>query len=336
MSSYLHGAVSFSHSCEEVSSDHPLYPIARAREEGFLKVSDRHALFYALYGNSNGIPVVVLHGGPGAGCSDALSRFFDLNRWNVVMFDQRGAMRSEPFCSMEENSSQHSVSDIETLRNHLGIEKWVVFGGSWGSTLALLYGQEHPEHCIGFILRGIFLGREQDYLHVLHGMGEIFPEAYEQYFSFIPEEERNDLFSAYYWRIFDPNSDVHMPAARSFVRFVSTHLPNLVELEKVVQDDRLVLSMARSFFYYSKHGFFIDQDQILSQMKRITHLPAIIVHGCRDAIALPEMAYSLNQSWGSSKLWMIPDGGHSASDPAIAAALGRATDVFAQEMGRQD
>ena len=274
MSSYIHGTVLFSHSSEEACFDHPLYPIAQAREEGFLKVSEMHTLFYAVYGNPNGIPVVILHGGPGAGCADALSRFFDLNQWNVVMFDQRGAMRSEPFCCMEENSSQHSTGDIEILRNHLGIKKWVVFGGSWGSTLALLYGQEHPEHCIGFILRGIFLGREQDYLHVLYGMGKIFPEAYESYLNFIPEEERIDLLSAYYRRIFDPNPDIHMPAARTFMRFdtiCSTHLPNPVAVEKVVQNDRLILSMTRAFFHYSKHGFFIEPNQILSRMKRDSH-----------------------------------------------------------------
>jgi proline iminopeptidase len=238
---------------------------------------------------------------------------------------------------MEENSSQHSINDIEILRNHLGIEKWVIFGGSWGSTLALLYGQEHPEHCIGFILRGIFLGREQDYLHVLYGMGKIFPEAYESYLNFIPAEERNDLLSAYYRRIFDLNPDIHMPAARTFMRFdiiCSTHLPNPVTLEKVVQNDKLILSMTRAFFHYSKHGFFIEPNQILTQMKKITHLPAIIIHGRWDAIDLPEMAYSLHQNWNNSKLWMVTQGGHSANDPAIAAALGTATDIFAEEIKR--
>jgi proline iminopeptidase len=337
MSSHLHGTVLLSHSREEVCFDHPLYPIAQAREEGSLKVSGIHTLFYAVYGNPNGIPVVVLHGGPGAGCDDSLSRFFDLSQWNVVMFDQRGAMRSEPFCCMEENSSQHSINDIETLRNHLGIERWVVFGGSWGSTLALLYGQEHPEHCTGFILRGIFLGREQDYLHVFYGMGKIFPEAYEPFLHYIPVEERNDLFSAYYRRIFDPNPDVHLSAARVFMRFditCSTHLPNPVALEKVVQNDRLILSMTRAFFHYSKHSFFIEPNQIISRMQRITHLPAIIVQGRWDAIDLPEMAYDLYQNWNNSKLWMITQGGHSANDPSIAAALATATDVFADEIKR--
>ncbi len=337
MCSYVHGSLSFPHSCEERFFNRPLYPIAKTREEGFLKVSETHTLFYAVYGNPNGIPVVVLHGGPGGGCNDTLSQFFDLNRWNVVMFDQRGAMRSTPFGCMEENSSQHSISDIEVLRKHLGIEKWVVFGGSWGSSLALLYGQEHYEQCIGFILRGVWLVREQDYLHLLYGMGKIFPEAYEPVINHIPEEERHDLLAAYYRRVCDPDPEVHLPAARTFMRFdsiCSTHLPNPAYLEKMMQNDKLVLSVAKAFFHYAKNGFFLEPNQILSRMQRIAHLPAIIVHGRWDAICLPEMAYSLYQSWNNSQLWMIPDGGHSPSDPSIAAALVTATDSFAEEITR--
>ncbi len=337
MSFHLHGTILFSHSSEEVCFDHPLYPITPAREEGFLKVSEQHTLFYAVYGNPNGIPVIVLHGGPGAGCSDALSQSFDLNRWNVVMFDQRGAMRSDPFCCMEENTPYHSVSDIETLRKHLGIEKWVVFGGSWGSSLALLYGQEHYEHCIGFILRGAWLVREQDYLHLLYGMGKIFPEAYEPVVNYIPEEERHDLLSAYYRRVCDPDPEVHLPAARTFMRFdfiCSTHLPNSAYLEKMMQNDKLILSVAKAFFHYAKNGFFLEPNQIISRMQKIAHLPAIIINGRWDAICLPEMAYSLYQNWNNSKLWIVPQGGHTANEPAIAAALGTATDVFAEEIKR--
>lgn len=337
MSSHIHGDISFSHSHEEVSFEHPLYPVTQARLEGVLKVSEKHTLHYALYGNPKGIPVVVLHGGPGAGCSDSMSRFFDLNVWNVVMFDQRGAMRSVPFCCMEENSSQHSIHDIETLRTHLGIDKWMVFGGSWGSALALLYGQEHPESCTGFILRGVFLGREQDTLNVLYGMGKIFPEAYVPFFDYIPEEERGDLLSAYHRRIFDPDPNVHLPAARVFMRYdsiCSTHLPASSAVEEVVKNDRLILSMTRAFLHFAKNDFFIEPNQILSCMHMIEHLPAIIVHGRWDAIDLPEQAFSLHQKWNNSKLWMVSQGGHSANDPAIASALAQATDFFVEEIKR--
>lgn len=323
--------ISFSHTYEEKSFDRPLYPIAKPREEGFLKVSPLHTLFYAVYGHPDGIPAIVLHGGPGAGCNDAMTQFFDLNRWNVIMFDQRGAMRSTPFGCMEENTPQHSVSDIETLRKHLGIKKWVVFGGSWGSSLALLYGQKYPEHCIGFILRGIWLVRKQDYLHLLYEMGKIFPEAYEPVVHHIPKEERHDLLAAYYNRVFNPDPSIHLPAAQTFMRFdaiCSTHLPNPDLVEKMAQNDKLVLSVMKTFCYYAKNDFFLTPNQILSQMQKISHLPAIIINGRWDAICLPDMAYSLFQNWGNSQLWMIPDGGHSTSDPAIAAALASASDLF--------
>ena len=275
MSSHLHGKLSLPHSHKEMDFNHSLYQVAKPREADYLKVSEIHSIFYAAYGNPKGIPVVILHGGPGIGCDDSLSRFFDLDRWNVIMFDQRGAMRSQPFCCMEENSTQHSIEDIESLRKHLGIEKWVVFGGSWGSTLAMLYGQEHPDRCKGFILRGIFLAREQDSLHLFYGMGKVFPEAYEPFLNFIPLEERDDLISAYYKRFTDPNPEIRKTAAYLLLQYVftcSTHLPNPALMEKLLQNDRLILSTATSFFHYLRNQFFIEPNQILSRMEKIAHL----------------------------------------------------------------
>lgn len=326
------------HTHQDIQCDHSLYPIQTPRQEGELKVSSIHTLFYATYGNPNGIPMVVLHGGPGAGCTDSLSRLFDLNRWNVVMFDQRGAMRSTPFACMDENTPQHSVADIETLRTHLGIKEWVVFGGSWGSTLAILYGQAHAKQCLGFILRGIFLGREQDYLHLFYGMGKVFPEAYDPFFHYIPEEERHDLLSAYHERIMDPDPAIHLDAARVFMRFdlmCSMHLPQLAEYEKLLQNDRFILGTTRAFLHYSVHRFFLEPNELLSHMHKIAHLPALIVHGRWDAICLPDMAYSLYQKWPKSALWMIQDGGHSANDPPIARALATATDFFADKVAKK-
>lgn len=335
MSSYLHANIAFTHSCEEKSFNQPLYLLGIPREEGFLKVSDLHTLFYATYGNPNGIPVIILHGGPGAGCYDSMTQFFDLNLWNVIMFDQRGSMRSQPFGCTEENSPQHSVSDIESLRKHLKIEKWVVFGGSWGSTLALLYGQEHAHRCIGFILRGIWLVREQDYLHLFYSMGKAFPESYELVVNHIPEEERHDLLEAYSRRVFDPNPEVQLAAARTFMKFdfvASTHLPNPTLIEKMMQNDKLLLSVMKMFCHYAKNDFFLETNQILSRMQRIAHLPAILINGRWDAICQPNMAYSLHKNWSNSKLWIVPDGGHSTSDPSIAGALITATDLFAKEL----
>jgi proline iminopeptidase len=327
------------HSVEEVNHQHSLYSITSPNEEGYLQVSEIHRLFYATYGNPNGIPVVVLHGGPGAGCEDSLTRFFDLDHWHVVMFDQRGAMRSQPFACMEDNSPQHSISDIEKLRKHLGIEQWVIFGGSWGSTLAVLYGQEHPESCLGFILRGVFLARQQDYLHLFYGMGKVFPETYAELIHFLPEEERHDVLTAYYRRIMDPNPEVHLPAARAFMKFdtiCGSHLPNPKGVNELLQDDQLVLSISRAFVYYSFNGFFLEPNQILSRMDRVSHLPAIIVHGRWDAICLPEMAYLLHQKWENSLLWFATQGGHFSHDPAIAASLATATDAFVQILENKD
>ncbi len=327
------------HSIKEVDHQHSLYSIVSPSEKGYLQVSDIHRLYYATYGNPQGFPVIVLHGGPGAGCEDSFTRFFDLRYWHIIMFDQRGAMRSQPFACMEENTPQNSVCDIEQLRKHLGIEKWMVFGGSWGSTLALLYGQEHPEACLGFILRGVFLGRQQDYLHLIDGMGKIFPEAYDPVVQLIPEEERHDLLTAYYERIMNSDPAIHMPAARTFLKFdfiASSHLPNPKGVEELLQDDPIMLSIARAFFYYSFHGFFLEPNQILSRMNRIAHLPAIIVHGRWDAICFPEQAYSLHQKWGNSQLWLAIRGGHSSSDPAIETSLAIATDTFLQLFENHD
>lgn len=335
MAAHLNENILFSHTCEETAHVHSLYPITKAREEGHLKVSKLHTLFYATYGNPEGIPVVILHGGPGIGCSDSMTQFFDLERWNVIMFDQRGAMRSTPFCSMEENTPQHSIQDIETLRNHLGIKKWMVFGGSWGSTLAILYGQAHPEACIGFIIRGITFCREQDYLHLFYAMGKIFPEAYHEFLASIPENEHQDLLSACYRRVFDPDPKIHMPVTKAFMRYdliCSTHLPNHATLDKLLQDDRFLLSGMKAFMYYAKHRFFLQPNQILTNMQKITHLPALMVHGRWDAVCLPEMAYTLYQNWQNSKLWMVTEGGHCAPDPAIARALATATDLFADKI----
>ena len=309
--------------------------VASPNTKGYLTVSDKHSLHYATYGNPAGIPVVVLHGGPGFGCDDALSRFFDLQKWHVVMFDQRGAMRSKPFGCMEENSPQHSIEDIEKLRKHLGVEQWAVFGGSCGSTLALLYGQAHPERCLGFVLRGIFLARKQDYLHLMYDMGKIFPEAYEEVLQYLPEEERGDILTAYYKRLMNDDPDIHMPAARTFMKFdliCSSHLPNSESLEKLMSNDALILGVARAYFYYSYHQFFLQPNQILSEMNKIAHLPSIIVQGRWDAICLPEGAYKLHKQWPNSVLWSIPDGGHSPNDPSIAQALICATNLLLQNL----
>jgi len=329
--------ITFSHTISEGSYTHPLFPPTPPYLAGYLKVSELHSLYYAAYGNPQGVPVVILHGGPGVGSNDGMTRFFDLKLWHVIMFDQRGAMRSEPFTCMEENTPHHSVSDMEALREHLGIPQWLVFGGSWGSALALLYGQAHPDRCLGFILRGIFLARKHDVGHAIAAMGKVFPEAYEPFIEYLPEAERGDLISAYYRRIMHPDPNIHLPAAKVCMRFdtiCSTHLPNPDMVEKFIQNEKLVLSVMRAFLHYAVHDFFLQPNQILANMDKIARLPALIIHGRWDAIDLPEMAYLLFKKWSNSDLWIVTQGGHTSNDPAIATALAAATEIFAKGIRR--
>lgn len=328
--------------CGQISSEQNKETIAlekdaeiltsKPRHEDYLRVSEVHELYYALYGNPEGIPVVVLHGGPGLGTNDGFCNSFDLKKYNVVMFDQRGAMRSKPFACMDDNTTQDCIGDIDKLRKHLGIDSWVVFGGSWGSFLGVLYGQEHPKRCLGFVLRGIFLGRPQDNNFFIKEKG--FEDLYEEFTLNFPEEERHDLLAASYKRVMDPDPKVHMHIARAFTRFrlISANcIPYPTYLDKLLQNDQQVLSLSRAALYYSFHNMFIESDQVLSHMDPISHLPAIIIQGNADRATHPEQALLLNQNWGNSRLWMI-DAGHSAEDPTIAEALFKATETMAQEL----
>lgn len=304
------------------------YPIEPPRQEGYLQVSEKHQIFYALYGNPTGIPVVILHGGPGMGCNDRFSRFFDLDRFNVVMFDQRGAMRSKPFACMEENTTQYSIEDIEKLRKYLGIKQWVVFGGSWGSLLGVLYGEAYPESCIGFVLTGIFLGREQD-IQLFGKRGDL----YQEFIRHFSQEEQKDLLAASYLRIIDPDPKEHMIIARAFFHYImgsTIYTKNSTTTESLLKNDQLTLSMSRAVLYYAKHQLFLSPNQALSQMERIAHLPAIIIQGKSDLNCPPEQAQLLHQQWENSCLWLIEEGDHSGDDPASIDALIRATDSFAK------
>jgi len=303
------------------------YPIHSARQEGYLQVSDKHQIFYALYGNPSGVPVVVLHGGPGMGCSDRFSRFFDLDRFNVVMFDQRGAMRSKPFACMEENTTQQSLGDIEKLRTHLGIKRWVVFGGSWGSLLGILYGEAYPESCLGFVLTGIFLGREQD-IQLFSKRGEAY-QCFLQHFS---DEEQCNLLSSSYQRIMSLDPKEHMIVARAFFRYImasTIYTQDQSVVESLLKDDRLVLSMSRAVLHYANHRLFLYPNQALLEIQHVSHLPAVIIQGRSDLNCPSEQAELLHQHWKNSTLCLIEEGGHSGDDPATVDALINASDQFA-------
>lgn len=329
----------FDHRLEERSDEAAPYKVNKPHEQGYLKVSDDHTVYYAVYGNPNGIPVLIVHGGPGGGCGDGLTRFFDLSCWKVIMFDQRGSLRSLPFGELKDNTPQLSIADMESIRHHLQIDRWVLFGGSWGSTLAILYGQEHPESCLGFILRGVFLAREQDYRYIVDGIGKIFPEAHQELVGFIPEEERGDLLEAYYKRVLDPDPSVHQPAANVFMKYdfvCSTFQPDPEGVRSLLAHQGLSLNMARTFLHYAHHRFFLMPNQILDRMDRIGHLPALIVQGRWDAICPPEMAYLLFQNWDNSMLWIVTKGGHSSGERPYTSSLVLATDLFADKLIKAD
>ncbi len=312
------------------ASLHASYPVEPPYTEGYLQVSEKHHLYYATYGNPEGVPVVILHGGPGAGCKDDYTQFFDLKLWRVVMFDQRGAMRSTPFASMEENTPQNSILDIEALRKHLGIRQWAVFGNSWGSCLALLYGQAHADSCLGFILEGTFLAREQD-IGFFKNMGKYSRGAFDELLSHIPVDEQNDFPKACHKKVMDPDPAVHMAMARALMRCIlldASNPPAAERVEKMLSNDRIILSCMRAIAHYAYHQCFLEPNQLLSNMAAIQHLPGYIVHGALDSVNPPEQAHDLHTHWKNSTLCIIEGAGHSCFEPAIATALANVTDAF--------
>lgn len=304
-------------------------PAKPAHKEGYLQVSDIHQIFYSTFGNPEGIPVVVVHGGPGMGCGDKPSPIFDLNRYNVVLFDQRGAMRSKPFACMEDNTTQLLIEDIETLRRFLGIKKWVVYGGSWGSLLGILYGEAHPESCIGFVLSGIFLGREQD-IQLFREKGE----PYQEFLSLFPVNEQHDVLTACYERVMSQDPNEHLPIARAFFRYImisSIYTKNPAAVDFLFKDDRLALSMSRAVLFYAHHQLFLRPNQALSQIDRVSHLPLIIVQGASDLNCPPNQAKLLHQYWKNSQLQLIERCGHSSDDSAMTVALKKAIESFGSD-----
>ncbi|GIX36955.1 MAG: proline iminopeptidase [Silanimonas sp.] len=309
-----------------------LYPEIDPFDLGMLQVDARHRLYYEQCGNPAGKPVVLLHGGPGAGCGPKMRRFHDPKHYRIVLFDQRGAGRSTPHADLVDNTTWHLVADIERLREHLGIERWQVFGGSWGSTLALAYAQTHPERVTELVLRGIFMLRrwELEWFYQ-EGASRLFPDAWEAYLKPIPAVERHDLISAYHRRLTSEDPATRLAAARawsvweaatSFLHqdpgFISGH-----------EEEAFALAFARiESHYFVNGGFFECDDQLLRDVPRIRHLPATIVHGRYDVVCPVQNAWDLKRAWPEAELVIAPASGHSAFEPEIASALVDATDRY--------
>jgi proline iminopeptidase len=304
-----------------------LFPPILPTRSGMLAVDAVHTIYWEEVGNPNGIPVIFLHGGPGAGLSPQHRRFFDPSAYRVILFDQRGAGKSTPLGEWRNNTTQLLIADIERLRALFGIERWLVFGGSWGSTLALAYGEAHPERCLGFVLRGIFLCTPAEVDFFLYGVRWFYPELYEEFAAHIPLDERGDLLNAYARRLLCDDPDRFWPAARAWSRFEGRRV-FLLPQEEEHPSDTLDLGVGRLEAHYMANGGFLADDQLVRDVGRINHLPAVIVQGRYDVICPPLSAWRLHQAWPGSRLRMIPDAGHGALEAGIARALVAATEQF--------
>ena len=311
-----------------------LYPEIEPYESGHLALDGLHRMYYEQCGNAKGVPVVFLHGGPGAGANATHRRFFDPGHYRIIVYDQRGSGRSQPLGEIRDNTTPHLVEDLELLRRHLGIERWFVFGGSWGSTLAIAYAEHHPEPVRGLALRGIFLCRRSEIDWFLHGLQEMAPEAWRTFASFIAEGERGDLLGAYIKRLMDPDPSIHMPAAKTWSVYeaaCSTLLPS-PETVNAFAADTLALGLARMEAHYFANDIFLPENFLLANVDRIRHIPAFIVQGRYDLVCPIRSADDLARAWPEARYQIIPDAGHSAMEPGIRAALVAGMERF-KELG---
>ena len=309
-----------------------LYPAIEPYREFTLPVSELHTLHIEECGTPQGIPVVYLHGGPGAGISPTHRRFFDPARYRIVLIDQRGSGRSTPFGELRGNTTPDLVADIEKVREHLGIERWLVYGGSWGSTLSLAYAQAHPDRATGLIVRGVFLGRGIEnrwFAEAQGGARWIFPERWDRYEAYIPEAERGDMIAAYWTRMDGPDETTRIEAAQAWLGWEDNAATLQHDVDARSTDDpKDVLAKARIEAHYFRNGIFLEPDQLLRNIDRIRHLPCVIVQGRYDIICPPRSAWDLVKAWPEARLEMVTSG-HSANEPATVDALVRATDAFA-------
>lgn len=309
-----------------------LYPPIEPNHSGFLDVGDGHKLYYEECGNPRGKPAIFLHGGPGGGCNDAMRRFWNPDVYRIILFDQRGSGKSTPHASLVHNTTWDLVNDIEVLRAALEIKKWQVFGGSWGSTLALAYSQSHPEQVSEIVLRGIFMLRKKeiDWFYQ-HGASEIFPDRWQHYLEPIPKSERDDLLGAYYKRLTSSDEKTRLGAARAWSVWegtTSTLLPN-VDLAADFGAEHMALALARIECHYFINKGFMEDGQLIKNIGRVRRIPAVIVQGRYDVVCPAVSAWDLAKAWPEADLRIVPDAGHSAFEPGNTHELIMATDTFA-------
>lgn len=314
----------------DISNRIDLFPPIEPYRSGHLPVDGLHTLYWEECGNPQGVPVLFLHGGPGAGLSPKHRQFFDPAYYRIVLFDQRGAGQSTPLGEYRQNTTQLLVEDIERIRQMLGIGQWLIFGGSWGSTLALAYGQAHPECCTGFILRGIFLCTRPEFDFFLNGIKWFFPQAHARFVADIPVSERGDLLKAYVKRLFSDDPAQNLQAARAWSRYEGSclHLLPHPEVADQFGSDAVALGVGRLEAHYFRNDAFLSEDQLIRNVRRIQHLPAIIIQGRYDVVCPALSAWRLHQAWPEALFQMIEDAGHAAFEPGIVQALVAATEKF--------
>jgi proline iminopeptidase len=315
---------------------HVLYPEIKPYKRHLLKVSDIHDLYVDEAGNPDGLPLLFVHGGPGAACDSSSRRFYDPAIYRIVTFDQRGCGRSTPHCELEENTSDDLVADIEKIREHLGVDKWVLFGGSWGSTLSLLYAQAHPARVQAMILRGIFLSRQCD-LDWLYkdGAKRIFPDHWQEFIRPIPEVERDDMIGAYYQRLTGNDELARMSAAKAWSAWegnCSRLRPSADIMAKFTKPHN-AMALARIEAHFFRNKCFMSENQILENMDRIKDIPGRIIHGRYDVVCPLDNALALHAAWPAAELHIVRDAGHSASETGNVDALIRATFDVSRELG---
>jgi proline iminopeptidase len=306
-----------------------LYPAIEPFRTGMLDVGDGHTLYFEECGNPHGEPALLVHGGPGGGSNPTMRRFHDPNHYRIILFDQRGCGRSTPNASLEANTTWHLVADMERLREMLGIARWQVFGGSWGSTLALAYAEKHPERVTSLILRGIFLVRRAELLWFYQeGCSWIYPDAFAAYQEQIPEAERGDMIAAYYRRLTDPDPRVRLAAAKAWSVWEGSTLSLVQDPERIRQfgAEAYALAFARiECHYFFNGGFFAADDQLLADAKQLRDIPGTIVHGRYDVVTPLKNAWDLKRAWPRAELRIVADAGHAMSEPGIAHELVAAT-----------
>lgn len=308
------------------------FPEIEPYNKGMLKVSDIHTLYWEECGNPKGKPVVFLHGGPGGGVAPDHRRFFDPDQYRIILFDQRGSGQSTPCAELRENTTWNLVKDIETLREKFQIDKWVVFGGSWGSTLALTYAITHPERVKALVLRGIFLCRPSEIKWFYQeGASQIFPDVWDEYLKPIPENERHDLVTAYYKRLTHENSEVRLQAAKAWSKWEAATSRLIVDQKSIDEfdDPEYALSFARiECHYFTNNAFFETNNWILENISKIRHIPGVIVQGRYDVVCPARSAWDLHKAWPEANFTIIPDSGHAAAEVGTRSALIEATDSF--------